>query len=451
MATAPSIDISAVRKTSTSALDSIVFYGSFGLLSFAPLAFGAVEPWAIFVMEATAALLFTLWAVRQFQTGELRISDNPLFRPMLAFGVLVALQLATGSTAYRWATSSNALLYGAYGMLCFLVVQSLRRTRQVRTLAWAFSIYGFAVATFALMQSMSANGKLYWLRTPRSGGWIYGPYVNHNHYAGLMEMLVPVPLVVALSRQVHGPRKRLAIVAASVMASSIFLSGSRGGMTALAVQLSLLAAFTIRKDKEKEESRKPVLAIAVFLVILVGLLAWLGGGELTQRLASIHTEAQQELSEGTRLAMDRDGLKMFARKPVLGWGLGVFPEVYPQFRSFYTNFFVNAAHNDYVQLLVETGLLGFAVLLWYVVVLYRSALKKTRNWTTDTSGAVALAALLGCTGILVHSFLDFNLQIPANAALFYVLSVIAAMEPRFGLTRHRSLSRSRELISQLSA
>jgi O-antigen ligase len=449
MATAPSIDISAVRKTSPSTLDSIVFYGSFSLLSFGPLAFGAVEPWAILVMESCAALLFALWALRQFQNGDLRISNNPLFPPMLAFGVLIAVQLVTGISAYRWATSSSALLYCAYAILCFLVVQCLRRTRQVRTLAWAFSIYGFAVACFALVQSMSANGKLYWLRTPRSGGWIYGPYVNHNHYAGLMELLVPVPLVLSLTRQVHGPRKRMAIVAAAVMASSIFLSGSRGGMMALAVQLSLLAAFTIRREKEK--SRKPMLAIAVFLAIMVGMLAWLGGGELTDRLASIHAEARQELSEGTRLAIDRDGLKMFASKPVLGWGLGVFPEVYPQFRSFYTNFFVNAAHNDYIQLLVETGILGFAIMLWYVVVLYRRALMKTKDWTSDTSGAVALAALLGCTGILVHSFVDFNLQIPANAALFYVLGVVAAMEPRFGITRHRPLSRSRELISELSA
>lgn len=449
MAAAPSIDISAGHRTSSSAGDTAVLYGSFALLLFGPLAFGAVEPWAIFLMEGAAAALFALWSIRQFQAGELRISSNPLFRPMLAFGVLIALQIVTGSTAYRWVTSSSALLYCSYGTICFLVAQSLRRTRQVRTLAWASSVYGFVVASFAIVQSMSANGKLYWLRTPRSGGWIYGPYVNHNHYAGLMELLLPVPLVIALSRQVRGPAKRMAMVAAAVMAGSIFLSGSRGGMTALAVQLSLLAAFSIHRGKEN--SRSTIVAIGVFLVLLVGLLAWLGGGELTERLASIHTEARQELSEGTRLAMDRDGIKMFTQRPVLGWGLGVFPEVYPQFRSFYTNFFVNAAHNDYIQLLVETGVAGFAIMLWYVVVLYRRGLKKTRDWTSDTSGAVALAALLGCTGILVHSFVDFNLQIPANAALFYVLAVIAAMEPRFGLTRHRPLSRSRELISELSA
>ena len=79
-----------------------------------------------------------------------------------------------------------------------------------------------------------------------------------------------------------------------------------------------------------------------------------------KRLATIHAETRTELSGGTRLDIDRDALHMFARKPVLGWGLGVFPDVYPQFRSFHTNFFINEAHNDYLQLLVEMGGLGFA-------------------------------------------------------------------------------------------
>jgi O-antigen ligase len=178
-----------------------------------------------------------------------------------------------------------------------------------------------------------------------------------------------------------------------------------------------------------------VLTLGVFLVLAIGLLAWLGGGELTERIASIHAETRMELSGATRVNIDRDALKMFEHKPIMGWGLGTFAEVYPQFRTFYTNFFVDKAHNDYLQLLVETGAVGFTIMLWFLFSAYRGAIKKLKNWTVDTNGAVGLAATLGVSGILVHSFLDFNLQIPANAALFYVLCTLAAMEPRFGLTR----------------
>jgi O-antigen ligase len=365
---------------------------------------------------------------------------------MLLFAGLIFWQLATGKTAYRAESFSAALLYCTYGLLCFLVVQCLRRTSQVRALGFAVSGFGFTIALFALMQGIASNGKLYWLRTPQAGGWIYGPYVNHNHYAGLMEMLTPIPLVILFTTSVHGARKTMAAVAAAVMASTIFLSGSRGGMVAFAAQLVLLAAFLIKRRR----NGRAALAAGAFLLIVFGLLAWLGGGELAERMAGIHAATRSELSGGTRLTIDRDALRMFAQKPVLGWGLGVFPDVYPQFSSVSSNVPVGMAHNDYLQVLVEMGAFGFAAVLWFLFTLYRSGLKKLNHWPHDINGAVTLAAILGVTGILVHSFVDFNLQIPANAALFYVLCTVAAMEPRFGLHHrtHRNRSRSVEELSR---
>jgi len=173
-----------MRQPYRSLLDPITFYGAFGLLLFGPVAFGATEPWSIFLLEAGSALLFLRWIIRQAQAGEVMVSSSPLFAPMLSFMALVGLQLLGGHTAYRYQTFRSALLYVAYGALAFVVVQSLRRTSQVKFLTVLFSAYGFAVASFALVQSMSSSGKLYWLRTPRSGGWIYGPYVNHNIMPG---------------------------------------------------------------------------------------------------------------------------------------------------------------------------------------------------------------------------------------------------------------------------
>jgi O-antigen ligase len=151
-----------------------------------------------------------------------------------------------------------------------------------------------------------------------------------------------------------------------------------------------------------------------------------------------------------RLNITKDSLRMFSQKPIWGWGLGTFPTVYPSFRSFYTNLFVNEAHNDYAQLLVETGLLGFALMLWFVISLYRHGLPTSRCWEFKWDGAVSLAALLGCTGILFHSFVDFNLQIPANAAMFYMLCGLAASGPLAELSeRARSRTTRSEGIGGL--
>jgi O-antigen ligase len=298
------------------------------------------------------------------------------------------------------------------------------RGAQASKLALIFCIYGSVVAAFALLQGISPNGRLYWLRQPRLGGWIYGPYVNHNHYAGLMELLIPIPLVLALSRLAPDKERIAAACAAAVMAGTIFLSGSRGGMVALLAELLVLAVVLVRQRYDL----RAALALGLFLLLVVGLLTWLGGDELTRRLATMHS-SHTDISNDMRFQINRDGLHMFWKRPILGWGLGCFPVAYPQFRTFYTNFFINQAHDDYLQLLVEMGILGFGTVVWYLVVLFRRAGKKIRNWPSEVGGALTLACILGITGILVHSAVDFNLEIPANAALFYVFCTVAASEP----------------------
>ncbi len=417
---------SPARARQGFATDSFLLSGVFGLLFFAPLAFGATDSWSVFILEAGTILLFALWVWRQASSAEWHVRDNPLFKPMALFAGAVVIQLIFGRTAYRHDTFSQALLYLTYGLLVFLTMQTLRRSSQAKALAVAITIYGIAVAAFALLQGLSPNGKVYWLFTPRSGGWIYGPYVSHNNYAGLMEMLVPIPLVFCLTRYTQGHIRTEIAAGAALMAGTIFLSGSRGGMVSFVAEMILFAVVLIKMQK----GAKVAAGVGIFAVVTAALLLWVGGMELSKRVSTIGTEAKQELSGGLRWTIDKDGIRMFAHKPVLGWGLGAFPVAYPQFRSFYTTFFINDAHNDYLQIVVETGAVGLVVILWFVVAIYRGAFRKLADWPDDINGAVALACLLGCTGILVHSFVDFNLQIPANAAWFYVLSAVAASSYR---------------------
>ena len=92
------------------------------------------------------------------------------------------------------------------------------------------------------------------------------------------------------------------------------------------------------------------------------------------------------------------------------------------------------------------ALAGFSIAIWFLVLVFRQAAGKRKNWTETASGAMTVAALLGCVGILVHSFLDFNLQIPANAALFYVLCAIAASAPLQESQRRRVVRRHNLIV-----
>ena len=435
---APVAKVSQPRLTNTALLA-----GATTVLLLGPLAFGAVEPWSIFALEVCAVLLLAVWAFRQWMNRELTISSHVLYRPMAAFFALGVVQWLAGTTAYRVVTYTHLLLYASYGMLIFVVTQTLRRSSQFELLAKVATAYGAVVASFAVLQGLAPNGKLYWIRALEQGGSIYGPYVNRNHYAGLMEMLTPFPLVLAATRMTDGNRKIAVAGIAALMAASIFLSGSRGGMVAFVAQMIVLGVLLIRK---RDSGWKQPLMLGGFLAVVIVFLVWMGGNELTRRLASIHSEAREEISGGVRVSIDRDCLRMLIRRPLLGWGLGTFPIVYPEFRSFYTTFFVNQAHNDYLQLLVETGVAGFSIAVWFLVLVFRRAARKLKNWTENASGTMTVAALLGCIGILVHSLLDFNLQIPANAALFYVLCALAASAPLLESQRRRVVRRHNLVI-----
>ncbi len=413
--TTDAMDLEPRRGREPGILQWVLVLGLCALLMFAVLAFGAVQEWSTFAVEAGAAVLFLVWAAKQLVSGQVKISKNPLYLPAFLFFVLILAQVALRKSAYGYVTRYEALQYVSYGIVLLIGAECVTEEGTRKIFALVMIVFGACYSFFALAQELTSNGKIFWVHSLQFHGAIYGSYVNHNHYAGLMEMLVPIPFVVSMGHLFRGGKRALVGSCAVLMAGTIFLSGSRGGMLAFVLEMVLFAALTFGKRR----SPRIALGSMAVCVFILALLIFLGeGGRILGRLG--------DLSPGIRLDITKDSLRMFSNRPVWGWGLGTFPTVYPSYRSFYTNLFVNEAHNDYAQLLVETGLLGFGLMLWFLVRLYRYGLPTSRRWEFQWDGAVSLAALLGCTGILLHSFVDFNLQIPANAALFYVLCGLAA-------------------------
>lgn len=405
-----------------------------GLLAFAVLAFGAVQEWSTFIFEAGATVLFLAWAGKQIAYGQVKLSKHPLYLPALFFFVLLVTQLGLGASAYGYVTKYEVFKYVSYGIVLLVTAECVREEDSRQKFALAVIIFGALYAFFALAQELTSNGKFFWVYTPRFNGSIYGSYVNHDHYAGLMEMLAPFPLVVCMGHLLRGGKRALVAFCAVLMASTIFLSGSRGGMLSFVLETVVFATLTFVQRRNP----RVALGVSAGCVLVFVFLIFLGKVQVLGRLGNLGPDIRWKIT--------KDSLRMFSHRPILGWGLGTFPTVYPSYRSFYTNLFVNEAHNDYAQLLVETGLLGFGLMLWFLVRLYRSGLTTSRRWEFKWDGAVSFAALLGCTGLLVHSFVDFNLQIPANAAFFYALCALAASplakSSRQGLTRYTNHAES---------
>ena len=401
-------------------LNAFLAVGICLLLAFGILAFGAVQAWAIFILEEGAALLLMIWAARAIAVSQVEINLSPLFTPVLLFAGVVALQLLPNRSAYWNATWQKALLWAAYGILFFLSVQCFSRGAWMRRFAIALTVFGFLVAMLSIAQEFAGNGKYYWVVPNQAGAPFFGPYANYSHYAGLMEMLVPFPLVLAMVGFSPVPMRIFYSFAAVIMGSTIFLSKSRGGVLAFTVEVGVLTVLSALGRR----TRRQVTLLGFFCLLLIISLVLVRPNGLWERFMQLGTPMDRS-HDPSRITMLEDSLRMVRQRPLLGWGFGTFPVVYPSFRSFYTNLAVNAAHNDFVEVTVETGLLGFALMVAFIYLLYRNGLRRVQHWRHDPRASTALAALVGCTGLLVHSFSDFNLQVPANAALFFVLAAVA--------------------------
>jgi O-antigen ligase len=401
-------------------LDDVLATGLCLLLIYGVLAFGAVEEWAVLILQAGTAVLFLVWATRQLLASAIELHGSPVFPPLALLALLVAVQWGFGTSAYAYATHVESLKFAAYVVLLFLAAQVFQSERHIRILALTLAVFGFLVAVFAVIQDAIPNGKVYWLRMPSIPGYMYGPYVNHNHYAGVMEMLAPIPLVLALTPFFRGGQRVLLGFAAVFMGTTIFLAHSRGGMVAFAAQMALLGMFFVRGARH----RRAALQVGAVCMLILVLLFVLGSSRVAEQMSRLGA-IRGDLEAG-RWAIAGDCVKMILARPLAGWGLGTFPYVYSSFRSFYSNEFVNRAHNDYLEFAVETGLPGLAAIVWFLIALYRSGLRRAAAWHSGFSASVRLAALVGCSGIVVHSLLDFNLHMPANAALFFVLCAVAS-------------------------
>jgi len=430
---------SATAIAGPAALRYSVLYGLGAVLVYGVITFGAVEPWSLFGLQAMAAGLLALWAVQQLAAGaELVLS--PLYVPVALFAAIAGAQLLLHRTAYAYMTRTACLTYLAYAMILLVAVQMLRTQEDVKRLIGFLTVSGFLIALFAVIQDLTSKGEIYWMVPVHGSSFIFGPYVNHNHYAGIMEMLAPFPLVLSMMEELTPPKRVLLAFAGVFMAGTIFLSLSRGGMTAFGCEVVFLAAVLWWKNASR---RSAAIFAAACLLILMFLL-WLGGKNLVERFVSFKTD---DASYHTRVQIARDSLPMIKARPLTGWGLGTFTTVYPQYRTFYADVFINAAHNDYVQVLTETGALGFAAVLGFLAVVYVRAFRKLRGPGLDLTQAATLAALLAVTGILAHSLVDFNLQIPANAATFYVVAAIAAASFQTTRRRHRRSHRTAARIA----
>ena len=353
--------------------------------------------------------------------SEWKLVWNPLLWPLLAFWLVASLQLVVGVTAVPFLTRIELLKYSALLALFFLCVQSYRTRGQWRNFVWFLLSLGFAVSLFGILQHFTFNGKLYWVRELQFGGIPFGPYVNRNHFAGLMELLIPPGLAIPILGAERRDQLPLVTLFTLLPIGALFLSASRGGIISFAAEIVFLAILIVARRREK----KVLGAAALILTLAAILVSWLGIGRALDRFA---TYKKLETSEERRVEMSHDSMRIFQDHRVLGTGIGTLQEVFPLYETDYDGLIVNHSHNDYAEALAETGVVGGLCGLVFLVLLFWTAWKILNVQGDPRSFAYHAGALVACLGLLVHAAVgvDFNFFIfPRTRSLFLLQAALA--------------------------
>jgi O-antigen ligase len=396
--------------------------GIFAVIAFAVLSHGAVEPWARGIVESAAGILFFFWALNLLLAKkEPEIVLPSLFFPLSAFTLLACVQWVFNFTASPFSTRIEVQLLLSMLILFFLAAQAFRELSDWRGFAWFVMIFSFLVAGLGILQHLTFNGKLYWFREMHYGGIPFGPFVNRNHFAGFVELVLPMAFVPLLLGRVR--REKLFVVAmlAILPLSALLLSASRGGIISLAAELAFLVLVLILR----KTGGRNVLIGGTVLLLAFFTVSWLGVNELLSRFSSLQT---LEVRQDKRASMRHGAWHVFLDHAVLGTGLGTLQQIYPPYETLYDGKIVNHAHNDYLEALAETGILGGICCAWFVATLFMGGLQFLRSGDHSFASTLRLCGWTGCWGLLVHSLVDFNLHIPANLLLFLLMSLLSTAE-----------------------
>jgi len=376
------------------------------MIAAAPLFRGSVHAWAQTVIQAMVALggiVLVVEAMRmRSRAGRKRSSrDQKGFTsrelvlyvagPCAVLGVWSAVMSPHPALALQ-----GLIMLATYIGFFFLVVVSVRTREEQRALVWVIA----GTARNAYSDSLT------------------GAYVNRNHMAGFLEMAIPVVLAMFLTRSRPVEWKIGLVCLALFLVVCQALTLSRGGWAGTAGALVFMAVVLLLKKgfAHKRLVGYLLAGIVVTAVIVmastpvVERIITLTQGELEDNIAH-----RRNLWEGTR--------HMIADNPAAGTGPGTFQVAYPPYQQPGYTVLARYAHNDYLQFTADTGILFIPLMLWLPYLFFRTGFAKFQSRSRQTSG-IALGCMAAVIAILIHSYSDGNLQIPANALLFTSLTAL---------------------------
>jgi len=428
------------------------------------LAYGTVHYWALGLFNLGGLTMLVLWVLDAWRLGNLRISRNVLQLPLLgalglgliqllplreiaaagvpAFGISNTLSLDPYSTRLVLVQLATLLIY--FSATLVFVDTPHRLQVLVRTIM----IFGFLLALFGLTQSFTSPTKVYWIRELNQST-AFGPFINRHHFAGYMELTIALPLGLVFAGAIAREKMILYLFVAGMMGVALVMTASRGGIISLVAEILFLITTTAiwrkrshrrhrKSSRIKRIAARAGMATALLVSLFLGVVMLGGEFSINRFIDSVNTD---DPTTG-RAHFWSVTLNIIKAHPYVGTGLGSFGVIYTQYDTRNGLFRLEQAHNDYLQILSDAGVVGAALGLGFVVLLFYKAIQRAKS-ADDFRRGVALAGLSGCFGVLVHSFFDFTLHTTSNALLFLVLAALATVNGRVEVAPKKRRRKSR--------
>ncbi len=429
----------------------LIVFCLFLTLAFTSLAFGTVEPWSIAIFNVSTLVLVLLWLIKCTVERQIPLRFPAIALPMVAligYGALQSISFSDGS-GKQWSISMDAeatrltLEVALCIFIWFLIAVNIFINWE--SLSWLKNFlifYGLALAVFGLIQHFTWNGKYYWLIEPSiTPSAPFGPFVNHNHFAGYLEMIVPIPLALVLTRAVRGEIALLYGFAAVIMGVATIRSLSRGGMVSLFSGLLFVIVIGLRPSMMRKEIssglRFPLflsrVGAVIIIVFAIGLgVLWVGDDSVIKRVEKTDlssdirsADSGKETFYQSRGRVWNDTMALIRDNWVMGVGLGAYQTAFTIYNDRDGSLIVAQAHNDYLQILADFGFIGAIAIICFIALIFRDIFRAIRH-QDHSMAALALGCGGGVFAMLVHSLFDFNLQLPSNALLYLLLVAVIA-------------------------
>jgi len=435
------------------------------------LAYGTVHYWALGLFNLGGLTILVLWVLDAWRLGRLRVSRNVLQLPLLgalglglvqllplreitsggitAVGLANTLSLDPNSTRLVLVQLATLLIYFA-ATLVFVDTP-----HRLHVLVRTIMVFGFCLAIFGLTQSFTSPTKVYWIRELNQST-AFGPFINRHHFAGYMELTIALPLGLLFAGAVDKDKRLLYLFIAGLMGVALVMTTSRGGIISLVAEVLFLVIVTgiwrsqtekrrVRSGRLKRVAGRVGMAAALLVGLFIGVILLGGEFSINRFIDSVNTD---DPTTG-RAHFWSVTLEIIKAHPFVGTGLGAFGVIYTRYDSRNGLFRLEQAHNDYLQVLSDGGIIGAVLALSFVGLLFYKAFSRARS-RDDFRRGVALASLSGCFAVLVHSFFDFTLHTTSNALLFLVLAALATLDGRVESVSSRKRRRRSSHEPQIS-